>query len=428
MLPNAVNLPGGNDFSPDPCPSSSSSGIIEIFGVSIAPFNNKEEDDWLKERNLEINQKDCAETSHEGKAIEFRDYLSSMSSGESSRVEESNPDETSIDLELRLGSPIMKGRKIMVPEKNVTESSDHLSSENHTTTPSSRVEESNSDETSIDLELRLGSPIMKRRRVIVPKRNAAESSDYLSSENNARKSGASSRVEESNSDQTLLHLELGQDSIIMRRRIMGSEIVQQVEVHHEDPIIMGAEIIEQVQVVQHEDPIIMGAEMIEQVQEVQQEDSIIMGAEIIEDVEVQDEDQVIINAEIIQQVQFQPGDPNHWTIRKVLKKSDVDGSSRLLMGRNEVLSHIAPFFMDNPSEFCQNNEGIRVIVYDVDTSTGHMLKLTKWKTGSFVLKNNWMQHFVKRRKLMENDEVGLRWDAHEARLEFTVLRRQAPEG
>ncbi|CAA3027375.1 Hypothetical predicted protein [Olea europaea subsp. europaea] len=353
MLPNAVNLPCGDEFSPDSLPSSSSSGTIKIFGVSIAPFNNQEEEDTLKEHNLEINLKDYAETSHKRKLTEFHDYLSSMNCRESSRVEESN-----------------------------------------------------SDENPIDLELRLGSSITKRRRIMVQERNAIESSDYLSSENYTTKSETSFRVEESNSDQTLL--ELGLESIIMRSTIRGSEIVQQFEVQREDPIIMGAEIIEQVQVVQHEDPIIMGAEIIEQVQ-------------------VQDEDHVIINAEIIQQVQFQPEDPNHWTIRKVLKKSDVDGSSRLLIGRKEVLSHIAPFFTDNPFEFCQNNAGIRVIVYDVDTNTGHMLKLTKWKTGSFVLKNNWTQQFVKRRELKENDAIGLRMDFQEARLEFTVLRRHATE-
>lgn len=334
MLPNAVNLPCGDEFSPDSLPSSSSSGTIKIFGVSIAPFNNQEEEDTLKEHNLEINLKDYAETSHKRKLTEFHDYLSSMNCRESSRVEESN-----------------------------------------------------SDENPIDLELRLGSSITKRRRIMVQERNAIESSDYLSSENYTTKSETSFRVEESNSDQTLL--ELGLESIIMRSTILGSEIVQQFEVQREDPIIMGAEIIEQVQ--------------------------------------VQDEDHVIINAEIIQQVQFQPEDPNHWTIRKVLKKSDVDGSSRLLIGRKEVLSHIAPFFTDNPFEFCQNNAGIHVIVYDVDTNTGHMLKLTKWKTGSFVLKNNWTQQFVKRRELKENDEIGLRMDFQEARLEFTVLRRHATE-
>ncbi|KAL2481293.1 B3 domain-containing protein [Abeliophyllum distichum] len=188
---------------------------------------------------------------------------------------------------------------------------------------------------------------------------------------------------------------------------MGLEIVEQVEVPHEDSIIMGDEVIPYVH---HQNPIIMGAEIIEQVQVDQPENPVIMGAEIIQHVEVQ------------------PEDPNHWTIRKFLTESDINSSSRLLIGRNEVLRHIAPFFTDNPSEFCQNNERIYTIVYDVNTHTGHTLTLAKWKTNSFVLINNWLQQFVKRRLLMVNDEVGLRWDAYNARLEFTVLRRHEAEG
>ncbi|KAL2481294.1 hypothetical protein Adt_34260 [Abeliophyllum distichum] len=130
MLTNTFNLPSGDDFSPSPCPSSSSSvnnrpisscenhvsvpfmkitdaknnivpdnqsneegkdrkgdpnfpsQTIKILGVTIPVSNNKEKDDVLKEHNLEINQKDCTETSQlssnrKSKATEFNDYLSS---------------------------------------------------------------------------------------------------------------------------------------------------------------------------------------------------------------------------------------------------------------------------------------------------------------------------------------------------------------
>ncbi|KAL2502647.1 uncharacterized protein Fot_36495 [Forsythia ovata] len=286
----------GEDRKGDP---NFPSQTIKILGVTILVSNSKEKDDILEEHNLEINQKDCTETSQ-------------------------------------------------------------LS--------------------------------------INRKRKATEFNDYLSSENNTTNTVASSRVQNFKS--------LDGSPSIMRRRIIGPEIVQHVEVQHEDSIIMGDEIIPYVHPL---NPIIMGDEIIEQVEVDQPEDPVIMEAEIIH-------------------VEVQPEDPNHWTIRKFLTESDINGSSRLLIGRNKVLRHIAPFFTDNPSEFCQNNERIYAIVYDVDTHTGHTLTLAKWKTNSFVLINNWSQQFVKRRLLMVNDEVGLRWDAYNARLEFTVLRRHAARG
>ncbi|KAL2554993.1 B3 domain-containing protein [Forsythia ovata] len=131
-----------------------------------------------------------------------------------------------------------------------------------------------------------------------------------------------------------------------------------------------------------------------------------------------------MEVEIIQQVQSQAEDlADHWRIKKVLKISDVDSSSRLLIGRKQVFTHIIHFFTNNPSEFCQNIEGIRVTVFDVDTLTEHMLTLKKWKTNSFVLLNNWTKNFVSRRQLKVNDKVGLRWDVNASRLEFTVLEK-----
>ncbi|KAL2555134.1 B3 domain-containing protein [Forsythia ovata] len=131
-----------------------------------------------------------------------------------------------------------------------------------------------------------------------------------------------------------------------------------------------------------------------------------------------------MEAEIIQQVQAQAEDlADHWRIKKVLKQSDVDSSSRLLIGRQQVFTHITPFFTNNPSEFCHNIEGIRVTVFDVDTLTEHVFTLKKWKTNSFVLLNNWKSNFVSRRRLKKNDEIELRWDVNASRLEFTVLER-----
>ncbi|KAL2555132.1 uncharacterized protein Fot_08751 [Forsythia ovata] len=260
MITNTVNLPSGDELSPSPRPSSSCfvenhcacsvpSQTIKLFGVTISVSNKKE-----KEHILEINQNDCNGTNifasnRKRKAIEFVDYLSR--------------------------------------ENNTT----------NIVASSSRVQEFNSDQTSLDLELRLWSPS------------------------------------------------------IIRRRIMGPQ----------DPIIMGGEI----------GPY------------------------------VQPQNRIIMEAEIIQQVQAQAKDlADHWRIKKMLKISGVDSSSRLLIGRKQVFTHIIHFFTNNPSEFCQNIEGI-----------------------SFVLLNNWTKNFVSRRRLKVNDEVGLRWDVKASRLEFTVLER-----
>ncbi|KAL0386106.1 UNVERIFIED_CONTAM: B3 domain-containing protein [Sesamum radiatum] len=70
-------------------------------------------------------------------------------------------------------------------------------------------------------------------------------------------------------------------------------------------------------------------------------------------------------------------------------------------------------------------EGFEVNVRDVDTGSEHMLVLKLWKsTKSYVLTKNWMSEFVKRRELEEKDEIGLRWNDENSRLEFTLLRRK----
>lgn len=261
------------------------------------------------------------------------------------------------------------------------------------------------------------------------KRNDIEFIDFLSREI-SKNFGASTQVEESNSDDRLDGLELRiWNPRLPRRRSMGVEIVPCNQVLPMNPITFEDEILQQ------EDPIVMGNEIIPYVQVqtpnsiimeeeiLQHEDPILMGNEIIPYDQVQPPNPIIMDAEIIQQFQIEDEDPDHWRITKVLTKSDVDGSSRLLIGRNQVLAHIAPFFTNDPSKFCQNNEGLRFAVFDVDTRIEYMLTLKKWKTNSFVLLDKWKKHFVDRRTLEENDEVGLRWDVNASRLEFTVLRR-----
>ncbi|KAG8371101.1 hypothetical protein BUALT_Bualt13G0051800 [Buddleja alternifolia] len=111
---------------------------------------------------------------------------------------------------------------------------------------------------------------------------------------------------------------------------------------------------------------------------------------------------------------------DHWKIRKVLKKSDIDSSSRLLLGKVLVREHILPHLVDNGAILVET-EGVDIPIWDADTRSGHVLVLKTWKTGSYVLKKNWTKDFVKRRSLRENDEIGLRWNDRHSRLEFTLF-------
>ncbi|KAL0418384.1 UNVERIFIED_CONTAM: hypothetical protein Sradi_1251900 [Sesamum radiatum] len=110
---------------------------------------------------------------------------------------------------------------------------------------------------------------------------------------------------------------------------------------------------------------------------------------------------------------------DRWEIKKVLKKSDVDDSSRLLLSKVHVQAHILPHVMGNGPVW-DEGEGVEVAVWDMDTGSEHVLVLKKWKTGSFVLMKNWMSDFVRRRGLKKKDVIGLRWDDGNSRLEFSA--------
>ncbi|KAG8371116.1 hypothetical protein BUALT_Bualt13G0053300 [Buddleja alternifolia] len=111
---------------------------------------------------------------------------------------------------------------------------------------------------------------------------------------------------------------------------------------------------------------------------------------------------------------------DHWKIRKVLTKSDVDSSSRLLLGKVRVREHILPHLIRNGAVLVET-EGAEIPIWDVDTRSEHVLVLKTWKTKSYVLKKNWTKDFVNRRSLKENHEIGLRWDDRNSRLEFTLF-------
>ncbi|KAI8524099.1 hypothetical protein RHMOL_Rhmol13G0123100 [Rhododendron molle] len=123
---------------------------------------------------------------------------------------------------------------------------------------------------------------------------------------------------------------------------------------------------------------------------------------------------------------LKPYDP--WTIRKTLFKSDVDGSSRLLLGKDVVEKYVIPYIGPcSDREGCANDVvmGRKVSVFDIDTGTVHQLVLKKWLTKSFVLTSNWVKAFVSRRALEKGDEIGLFWDPWNARFCFGLLRKAA---
>ncbi|KZV54042.1 hypothetical protein F511_17430 [Dorcoceras hygrometricum] len=62
-------------------------------------------------------------------------------------------------------------------------------------------------------------------------------------------------------------------------------------------------------------------------------------------------------------------DDGRWTITKNLEQSDVNGSSRLLLGNKlDILDHIDEFDLER---------GMEIDVCDVDTDTTHTLVLKK---------------------------------------------------
>nr|GMD43397.1 putative B3 domain-containing protein At1g78640 [Ipomoea batatas] len=111
------------------------------------------------------------------------------------------------------------------------------------------------------------------------------------------------------------------------------------------------------------------------------------------------------------------GDDGHW-IKKRLSLSDVNDSSRLLLGKEDVKKHVLALMDEERSAACESLEGLRVKMWDLDTGSEHELSLKKWQTGSFLLTSNWSKEFVRRRNLQVGDCIGLRWDVENLRFFF----------
>ncbi|KAF2297270.1 hypothetical protein GH714_020418 [Hevea brasiliensis] len=112
-----------------------------------------------------------------------------------------------------------------------------------------------------------------------------------------------------------------------------------------------------------------------------------------------------------------------WKIKKRLTGSDLGNHCRLLVASVWVKNHILPFMSNETVEEIRR-DGARVPFWDCDTNTEQHLVLKHWHTAkSYVFINGWLNHFVKRRKLVEGDLIGIYWDPSEDIFKFSVLER-----
>ncbi|CAH9131836.1 unnamed protein product [Cuscuta epithymum] len=104
-------------------------------------------------------------------------------------------------------------------------------------------------------------------------------------------------------------------------------------------------------------------------------------------------------------------------VKKMLSASDVNSSSRLLLPKAEIIDrYVLPSLDEEKETACQSAMGLRVKVTDKDCDEKYELTLLQWKSGSYVLTNNWSEYFVRRRILKEGDSIELSWNAQN--LEF----------
>ncbi|XP_019172495.1 PREDICTED: B3 domain-containing protein At1g10455-like [Ipomoea nil] len=115
---------------------------------------------------------------------------------------------------------------------------------------------------------------------------------------------------------------------------------------------------------------------------------------------------------------------HHW-IHKRLSTSDVNLSSRLLLPKEELTKYVLPLMDMESCRACQNRDGLRVKIWDLDTESEHQLNLKQWNTGSFLLTSNWNTEFVKRRSLHQGDIISMCWDVENLRFLFRKFSSQS---
>ncbi|KAG5225251.1 B3 domain-containing protein [Salix suchowensis] len=120
-------------------------------------------------------------------------------------------------------------------------------------------------------------------------------------------------------------------------------------------------------------------------------------------------------------------------IKKKMKPSDLGNLCRLLVSADLVEKHILPFLNEDQTKQVeipnQERNGLTVWVRDIDTASMHQLVFKRWSSSkSYIFNDGWTKQFVRRRSLVEGDEIGLYWDSDLSILHFSVLCRAAAAG
>ncbi|CAH8273353.1 unnamed protein product [Arabidopsis lyrata] len=113
-----------------------------------------------------------------------------------------------------------------------------------------------------------------------------------------------------------------------------------------------------------------------------------------------------------------------WTIKKKLTQYDTNPHyDRLILQKSSFDEHIGRHLPKADYQKVVDKIGTTTVnVYDYDTDTMHELRLELEK--SYGLRSGWLEHFVRRRCLRQNEEIGLLWDSSASRIQFGVISRR----
>ncbi|KAJ6706468.1 TRANSCRIPTION FACTOR B3-DOMAIN FAMILY-RELATED [Salix purpurea] len=120
-------------------------------------------------------------------------------------------------------------------------------------------------------------------------------------------------------------------------------------------------------------------------------------------------------------------------IKKKMKPSDLGNLCRLLVSADLVEKHILPFLNEDQTKQVEipnhKRNGLKVWVRDIDTASMHQMVFKRWSSSkSYIFNDGWTKQFVRRRSLVEGDEIGLYWDSDQSMLHFSVLCSAAAAG
>ncbi|KAI6706196.1 hypothetical protein NL676_009158 [Syzygium grande] len=99
-----------------------------------------------------------------------------------------------------------------------------------------------------------------------------------------------------------------------------------------------------------------------------------------------------------------------WKIKKKLTERDLGHSSRLLIPRGCVRTHVLPQMGEGMVRRVESRDGMEVAVWDADTGDEYRLVFRYWASSkSYVLNGGWNKLFVKGRGWQVGDEIGMLW-------------------